>query len=148
MNNATTQDDKRKHLEFIQGVINRLSSNTFLFKGWSITIIGAIFTAMLTTNNYDLLWLILGVVLMFWSIDAYYLMLEQCYRKLYNQVSKTDADCIDYKMDISNYVSFSAWFMALKRPVLLMFYGVVLLITALVIFGNFFDINLIIKVKE
>ena len=73
MGSKTTPDDKRSHLEFIQGVINRLSSNTFLFKGWSITIIGAVFTTMIATNNNDFLWLILGIVLMFWVIDAYYL---------------------------------------------------------------------------
>ena len=75
MGSKTTPDDKRSHLEFIQGVINRLSSNTFLFKGWSITIIGAVFTTMIATNNNDFLWLVLGVVLMFWVIDSYYLML-------------------------------------------------------------------------
>lgn len=60
MREKTTSDDKRKHLEFIQDVINRLSSNTFLFKGWSITIIVAVFTAIVTTQNYNLVWLNLG----------------------------------------------------------------------------------------
>ena len=97
MRGETTSDDKRKHLEFIQGVINRLSSNTFLFKGWSITIIVAVFTAMVTTQNYDLVWLNLGAILIFWFIDAYYLMLEQAYRKLYDKVAEMDAEKIDYK---------------------------------------------------
>ena len=92
MGSKTTPDDKRSHLEFIQGVINRLSSNTFLFKGWSITIIGAVFTTMIATNNNDFLWLVLGVVLMFWVIDSYYLMLERGYRKLYKQVAKTSSE--------------------------------------------------------
>lgn len=98
MGSKTTSDDKRSHLEFIQGVINRLSSNTFLFKGWSITIVGAVFTAMVTTRNNDLLWLILGIVLIFWAIDAYYLMLERGYRKLYSQVTKANPEKIDYGM--------------------------------------------------
>ena len=92
MREKTTSDDKRKHLEFIQDVINRLSSNTFLFKGWSITIIVAVFTAIVTTQNYNLVWLNLGAVLIFWLIDAYYLMLEQAYRKLYNEVTDTDVE--------------------------------------------------------
>ena len=128
MGNKTTSDDKRSHLEFIQGVINRLSSNTFLFKGWSITIIGAVFTAMITTGNNDLLWLILGIVLMFWAIDAYYLMLERGYRKLYSQVAKASPEKIDYGMNIGQFIKFSAWAEALRRPVLLLFYGVILMI--------------------
>ena len=30
-----------KHLEIIQGVVNRLASNSFLIKGWSMTILSA-----------------------------------------------------------------------------------------------------------
>lgn len=147
MGTTPTQEDKRKHLEFIQGVINRLSSNTFLFKGWSITIIGAIFTAALTSNQYSLLWVILGVVIMFWAIDAYYLMLERCYRDLYTKIADLDPEKIDYSMKISG-VKFSSWFAAAKRPVLLMFYGTTLLVTiGFILFSNL-EIFLIIKQKE
>ena len=145
MGSKTTPDDKRSHLEFIQGVINRLSSNTFLFKGWSITIIGAVFTAMITTNNNGFLWLILGIVLMFWAIDAYYLMLERGYRKLYEQVAETSSEKIDYGMNIGQFINFSAWLEALRRPVLLLFYGVILIIVVGIIIHNNFDISLIIK---
>ena len=30
---------KLKHLEFIQGVINRLATNSFLMKGWSVVLV-------------------------------------------------------------------------------------------------------------
>lgn len=147
MRGKTTAEDKRKHLEFIQGVINRLSSNTFLFKGWSITIIVAVFTAMITTQNYDLMWLSLVVTLIFWFIDAYYLMLEQSYRKLYNKVAETDIEKIDYKMNVKEYICFSAWIKAFKRPVLLMFYGTILVIAMCIIIGSNFEISLIINSK-
>ena len=32
---------KLKHLEFIQGVVNRLGSNASLLKGWSMTVLVA-----------------------------------------------------------------------------------------------------------
>lgn len=147
MSNRTTPDDKRSHLEFIQGVINRLSSNTFLFKGWSITIISAIFTAMIATGNNDLLWLILGIVLMFWAIDAYYLMLERSYRKLYKQVAETSSEKISYEMNVGQFIKLSAWFEAFRRPVLLLFYGVVLIVVTWIIISNNFDISLIIMRK-
>ena len=148
MRGKTTAEDKRKHLEFIQGVINRLSSNTFLFKGWSITIIVAVFTAMVTTQNYTLMWLSLGATLIFWFIDAYYLMLEQSYRKLYDRIAETDIEKIDYKMSIKQYICFSAWVKAFKRPVLLMFYGTILIVTICVIFSCSFDITIMIKAKR
>lgn len=147
MREKTTAEDKRKHLEFIQGVINRLSSNTFLFKGWSITIVVAVFTAMVTTQNYALMWLSLGATVIFWFIDAYYLMLEQSYCKLYNKVAETDIEKIDYKMNVKEYICFSAWIKAFKRPVLLMFYGTILVITVCIIIGSNFEISLIINSK-
>ena len=34
---------KLKHLEMIQGVINRLAANSFMLKGWSVFLISALF---------------------------------------------------------------------------------------------------------
>lgn len=147
MDNNNSSENKRKHLEFIQGVINRLSSNTFLFKGWSITLIGAIFTAMLTTENYNLLWLALSIIIMFWFIDAYYLALERLYRDLYSKVIKIKPDKIDFSMKTKK-LTFSSWFFAFRRPILIMFYGVALLIVIWFIVTSYFDISLIIKIKE
>lgn len=31
-------DNKLKHLELIQGVINRMASNSFKLKGWAVTL--------------------------------------------------------------------------------------------------------------
>ena len=30
-------EEQIKHLEFIQGIINRMNSNSFAIKGWAIT---------------------------------------------------------------------------------------------------------------
>ncbi len=130
-------DDKRKHLEFIQGVINRLSSNTFLFKGWSVTIIVAVFSAMITTGNYELVWVLLGSIIVFWSIDAYYLMLERAYRSLYDDVVNSATRVTAYSMNIKKYIGLRMWLRSLTRPVLLMFYGSILLVVLFVIFFNY-----------
>ena len=36
-------EKKLKHLEFIQGAVGRMASNLFLLKGWTITLIAALF---------------------------------------------------------------------------------------------------------
>jgi hypothetical protein len=36
-------ENKRKHLEFIQGVITRMNTSSFLIKGWTITLVSALF---------------------------------------------------------------------------------------------------------
>ena len=43
--------DKQKHLEMIQSVINRLSTNSFLLKGLSVTLFSALL-ALSTNNRY------------------------------------------------------------------------------------------------
>ena len=35
-------ESKLKHLEMIQAVINRMASNSFVFKGWSVSIIAGL----------------------------------------------------------------------------------------------------------
>jgi len=37
-------DDKRKHVEFIQAAIARMAGNSFVIKGWSLTIAAADFS--------------------------------------------------------------------------------------------------------
>ena len=36
-------DNKINHLEMIQGVINRMASNSFMLKGWAVTLAAGIF---------------------------------------------------------------------------------------------------------
>ena len=43
-------ENKRKHLEFIQAIISRMSSNLFFLRGWTITLIGALL-ALFSKNN-------------------------------------------------------------------------------------------------
>lgn len=41
------QDDKMKHLEFLQLAISRMASNSFILKGWNITLIVGLFALTL-----------------------------------------------------------------------------------------------------
>ena len=50
------QDEKLKHLEFIQNVITRMNRNSFQLKGWAITIVSAILALAASTKNYDILY--------------------------------------------------------------------------------------------
>ena len=36
-------EDKYKHLEMIQNIIQRMATNSFMLKGWAVTLIVAIF---------------------------------------------------------------------------------------------------------
>ena len=76
-------EEKLKHLEFIQGVITRMNSNSFSIKTWMVTILAA-FIALFANkpNEWYLLEAIIPTII-FWFLDAKYLKMERQYRKLY-----------------------------------------------------------------
>ena len=77
-------DSKLKHLEFIQGVVNRLSTNSFLLKGWSVVLVAALLA--LSAKDRNILFILLAYLptLVFWGLDGYFLWQERLYRALYN----------------------------------------------------------------
>jgi len=79
-------DNKLKHLEFVQNVISRMAANSFLLKGWSVTLVAAIFALATKDGNPSLLPVAYLPAFVFWFLDAYFLRQERLYRKLYDEV--------------------------------------------------------------
>lgn len=96
-------ENKIKHLEIIQNVINRMASNSFSLKGWSVTLLTGILA--LSGQHTDKMYFILAYlpILMFWGLDSYYLLQERLYRSLYNKVLQLPADKIDFSLDASKH---------------------------------------------
>jgi len=81
-------EEKIKHLEFIQNVITRMNTNSFQIKEWAVTLVSALLAIFASTqNNYFVLTAILPA-LVFWFLDAYYLMQERKFRGLYDDVAE------------------------------------------------------------
>ncbi len=99
-------DKKLKHLEFIQLAINRMASNLFLLKGWTVTLIAALFalSAKDTRPAYALIAYI--PAFMFWLLDAYFLSQERRFRSLYDAVRKREEADIDFSMDTEPYKTY------------------------------------------
>jgi len=92
-------ESKLKILELIQGIVNRMSSNSFALKGWAVTLVAAIF--VLSSDDVDKEYFVLLVlipILMFWILDAYYLMKERAYIKLYNKTRTIEPENIDFDL--------------------------------------------------
>ncbi len=62
-----------KHLEFIQAVIARLAGNSFLIKGWALTVTGAFYGFAVHGSDWRLAALGLLPALTFWGLDGYFL---------------------------------------------------------------------------
>lgn len=90
MSYSTFEDQRIKHLDLIQSVINRLASNGFLLKGWAITLAAAFFGFALNSQKPIVAGVALIPILAFWGIDAYFLRSERLFRALYDQVCAKD----------------------------------------------------------
>ena len=72
-----------KEIELIQDVIKRMASNSFLIKGWAITLVVA---SLLLRGSRHQAMIAFIPLLMFWFLDAYFLWQEKMYRELYSWV--------------------------------------------------------------
>ena len=91
-------NNKIKHLEMVQGVINRMASNSFMLKGWAVTLVAGIFA--LASKDTDKLYFLIAYIpiVVFWGLDSYYLLQERLYRALYNKVRLLNEKDIDFSM--------------------------------------------------
>ncbi len=92
-------EKKLKHLELIQNIINRMASNSFLIKGWCVTLVSAVFVLAAKDANTTFIAVAFFPVLIFWILNAYFLRQERLFRKLYDKVRVTDEDAIDFSMN-------------------------------------------------
>jgi hypothetical protein len=86
-------DQRLKHLEFIQAVITRMAGNSMAAKGWSVALTAAL-VGLASAQKADARFVILALLppIAFWTIDAYYMYLERCYRDRFDAVNaSTDA---------------------------------------------------------
>ena len=126
---------KLKHLELIQGVINRMAGNSFLLKGWSVTLISALFALAAKDSNQFFLYLAYFPCLAFWSLDGYFLWQERMYRKLYQEVASIDPDSINFDMNAAKFKKdVDSWFSICFSVTLRLFHGVVFGVIVLIMF--------------
>ena len=64
-------ESKLKHLEMIQAVVNRMANNSFLLKGWSVTLVSALLALAAANSDRRFVFVAVLPLLMFWLLDAY-----------------------------------------------------------------------------
>ena len=93
------EEKLHKELDLIQGCITRMANNSFMIKGWALTL----FVALITFFNIKdlstvlLIFSLVVIVFLFAYLDAFYLWQERKYVRLYSDVIEKRQ-----KMDFSN----------------------------------------------
>jgi hypothetical protein len=121
-------DEKLKHLEFIQAAIARMATNSFLFKGWAITIAAGLSAFAAVESRTALLVLALVSTVLFWGLDGYYLWLERGFANLHTAVAAMEEADIDFSMRIDKTNAACRWFKTCWRPHLWVFYGAIIVV--------------------
>jgi len=84
------EEDKRKHLEFIQNIITRMNANSFAIKNWTIVVITALIYLYVQSTDKKSIYIIVAIMptILFWFLDSYYLWMETKYRMMYDDIVK------------------------------------------------------------
>ena len=118
-------EEKLKHLELIQGVVNRLSTNSFLLKGWSVVLVSALFALSAPKANVDFIYLAYFPAFIFWGLDGFFLGQEKMYRDLYDSVRVKNSEDIDFSMNAGK-TSKKMWWGVVFSKTLIPFHGVLI----------------------
>lgn len=125
-------DAKLKLLEMIQEIIKRMANNSFMLKGWSVTLVTAMMALFeKASGRFSLVYYI--PIIMFWTLDSYYLQIERKYRVLYKKTAgATKEEELDYTLSLidSDRSQKTAYDQALFSKTELAFYLPLAILTA------------------
>lgn len=119
-------NDQIKHLEMIEGVIERMAKSSFLYKGWALSILAVVL--VLLKSPYTEVLDLLGIIplLGFWVLDAYFLKQERLFRRLYDSIRLKNAT--NFSMDTSEFDALENWFKIAFSKSIFWFYSPLVII--------------------
>jgi histidine triad (HIT) family protein len=99
---VTSAEDRRKHLDYIQAVVTRMSAASTTTKSWLLPVVTATYGYALTKKADSVALLGIAAVLLFGFLDANYLRQEKAYRRLYDVVARGTRQVPPFSLDPSD----------------------------------------------
>lgn len=132
-----------KEIDLIQGCINRMANNSFLIKGWALSVFAGA-TAFTKGENLSNIYLLVFTTIIpficFWVLDAYYLKIERKYRVMYEDriVKRNNNDKSDlYQLNPHRY-KVNSIPKTMFSQTLFLFYGIPFIACVIVLIFNLF----------
>lgn len=82
-----TNESRIRYLEAIQRIVDRLSNISFILKGWAVSLVVGLMALAATGTNHGYVAIAYIPIVVFWFLDAYFLMMERQYRGLFKDNS-------------------------------------------------------------
>lgn len=93
-----------KEIDLIQACITRMAQNSFMVKGWMISLIAVIIALLPEKIAFDVRIICvvsLVVTIAFWYLDAFFLKMEKLYRLKYEWVIQNRQKTLEYCYDLN-----------------------------------------------
>lgn len=127
-------EDKGRHLELIQTIVGRMAGNSFMLKGWSVTLAAGLFALAARDSDWRVAAIALLPTVAFWCLDAYYLHQERLFRRLYDVVRSPGGEAEPFTLDTALVRSrVQPWKWTLWAPSVLGVHGPILTAVIVVI---------------
>ena len=112
-----------------------MASNSFLLKGWTVVLVAALIALLARPGAIGFIVIPFLPIVIFWILDGFFLSQERLFRALYDYVRTLDEGQIDFSMDTSEYGKDpgNGWLSAMFSRTLLLFYGPIFALYALII---------------
>ena len=78
-------EEKLKYFEFIQNVINRMAQNSFILKGWIVTLASGLMALAAHESDKRFIAVIYFCAPLFFMLDGYFLHQERMFRELFRE---------------------------------------------------------------
>lgn len=127
-------ENKIKHLEFIQNVITRMNSNSFMIKGWCVTLVAALFALAAKDSEVKFAIIAYFTIAVFWILDGFFLATEKAFREMYNQVRVKDESEIDFNMTPEQVTICDLFCKGIFTKTLIPFYAICLIATRAIVY--------------
>ena len=129
-------ENKIKHLEMIQGNINRLNSNSFTIKAWAMGLVTALFAFADKDQDTSYALLSLIIIPVCWILDGFFISSERQFRGLYENICRIEDDTkINFSMNINDEIrAGNTWVEGMFSQTLTRFYGILLIASAIVMY--------------
>jgi hypothetical protein len=151
MDNKDLRDYLFEEVEIVEDIITRMGNNSFLVKGWAITLIVASLIISGFTYHHYVAFLPLIV---FWCLDAYFLRMEKLYRKLYDWLIVNRLKSEEYLLDMNKGnlekrfgKQTPCFLQVMFSKTLIAFYGVLLVIIIISVYVDFYVLPLTLSGK-
>jgi len=117
--------ERIEHLKMIQKAIDRMAQNSFLLRGWSVTLATGMLAVAVAEEKQRFAFLALFPALALWGLDAFYLRQERLFRVLHDNVCLAfgSASAVTFSMDTRSIENVRSWFKTLFAKVIIGLHG-------------------------